>query len=148
MIYLGTIFQQQSTVTSETPKEKSSPLDTLLENAFDQRSGMLEERNEEIRSLKAQLAQRPTVEAFKKLLQENAQIKSQLSGANFETELSYKTDRENMIAIFSHLQLPNLPLPVEANLSQYLATLRAILDRTSVSKSLSSPVTPYISEPK
>jgi hypothetical protein len=116
-------------------KSKSSPLDSILGQAFDSSNGaVIEEKNKEIQSLKLQLSQRPSIETMDHLHKELQELRAQMaekqvSGSSGDQQ--YKIDRENLIAIFSYLRLPNLAPPTEANLSQFLASLRLVLERTN-----------------
>lgn len=115
-----------------SPKEsKPSALDSLLDKAFD--NSVLEEKNGEIQNLKSQLAQRPTLAAYNRLQDEVNALKQNQVGLTptIGSNAQEKIDRENLLVIFNYLKLPNLAPPVESNLSQFLSTLRTILDRTS-----------------
>ena len=109
-------------------KESQSVLDTLLGDAFDHNSATPTGIESEIAELRAQLLQRPTAEAYQKLLEENKKL---LAARSNNPSLNDDFDRENIISIFSYLKLPNLPIPMETNLSQYLSALKSILDRSS-----------------
>ncbi|KAJ3324941.1 Protein Jade-1 [Boothiomyces sp. JEL0866] len=120
-----------------TPKKesKSSPLDSLLDSAFDESlSKTVELKDQEIQSLKAQLSARPTIEVINRLQEENNLLKSK-NGVTADLNLiaQYRTNQENIIAIFSHLQIPNLGQPNETNISQFLSSLRSVLERTNTS---------------
>lgn len=109
---------------------KTSPLDFLLDSAFDER--LLEERNKEIQGLKLQLSSI----AFKNSQEESYSLPGSaislpaISQNGSVKEIQQRIDLDNVLAIFSHLQFPNLAIPVESNLSQFLATLKGALERT------------------
>lgn len=118
-----------------TPKKeaKASPLDSLLDSAFDESlSKTVEQKDQEIQSLKAQLSARPTIDVINRLQEENNLLKSK-NGVTADLNLiaQYRTNQENVIAIFSHLQIPNLGQPNETNISQFLSSLRSVLERTN-----------------
>ena len=104
---------------------------------------MLEEKNQEIQSLKAQLAARPTVESFQRLQDELLARRSEIidgaTPSNGESkDQSIKADMDNVLAIFSYLKLPNLPSPSDSNISAFLVSLRAVLERTHQNQSNNS----------
>ena len=112
--------------------EKAMALDSLLDTAFDHKS-VIVDQCDELKALKSQLFERPTREAYQSLVEENKRLRSVISnGANSNSSNALdKKDRENVMSIFSHLKLPNMPIPSDENLSQYLAVLRGILDRSN-----------------
>jgi hypothetical protein len=115
-------------------KSKSSPLDSILGQAFDtSNNAVIEEKNKEIQSLKLQLSQRPSIETMDHLHKELQELRAQMAikQGTASSDQQHKSDRENLIAIFSYLRLPNLAPPTEANLSQFLASLRSVLERTN-----------------
>jgi hypothetical protein len=114
---------------------RSSPLDSLLDQAFDTTNNniLIEEKNREIQNLKLQLSQRPSVETMDHLhkeLQDLRILMAKQKGIVNESS-QYKTDIDNLLSIFSYLRLPNIAPPTEANLSQFLATLRNLLERSN-----------------
>jgi hypothetical protein len=124
-------------IPQRTPKltPKPSPLDSLLDQAFDNTANaQLEEKNAEIQSLKSQLASMPSAETVAKLQEEIIRLKkgNEVNRTAQSVDLEQlRTDRDNAVVIFSHLKLPNLAAPTADNLSQFLASLRSVLERTS-----------------
>ncbi|KAJ2995749.1 hypothetical protein HDV02_000493 [Globomyces sp. JEL0801] len=134
-------IELQRNLTNVKKEVNSSPLDSLVDSAFDNQStSLLEEKNNEIMQLKQMLQLRPTAEAYKQLQDELTALKS----VDTKSVVQYRINQENALAIFSNLKLPNIMAPTESNISQFLSTLRAILERSSSSQGTPSPVTPNV----
>lgn len=126
--FTGRVSMQRENSAEQTnrivKKEGTMALGSLLDDAFDK-----VDQEDEMKALKNQLLERPSKDAYQNLLEENRKLKIAASSSNHNS--IDRKDRENIISIFSHLKLPNLPVPGEDNLSQYLSVLRAILDRSN-----------------
>jgi hypothetical protein len=115
-------------IKDATPKEtKNSTLDSLLDHAFDNCPPVFNQKDTETKNQKKKVTESPSLEIFQELKREVQMLRNSTPSPIFGNA----NDRENIIAIFSHLKLPNLPVPNESNISQFLNLLRGLLDRTS-----------------
>jgi hypothetical protein len=110
-----------------------------LDHAFDNSPKEVDIKITEIQELKKKLAELPSIETYQNLLKELQSLKNNNAVNSPLTDINAKVDRLNMIAIFSHLKLPNLPIPTEENISQFLQLFRGILDRSSGTNGAPSP---------
>jgi hypothetical protein len=99
-----------------------SDVDRLLDGSFVDLSKIIDERNNEIKLLKAELDQA-----------RNELLESRLGTANVATQRvasQYQSLQENSVAIYSHLKVANLTPPTMSSVDTYVATLRSIIDRS------------------